>query len=126
RPAGRVGGLLAAALLEQQMVAVGGAGVQYAVLPVRRGGHQLFPDRDARLGQPLPSLIDVADAELPGQDVIWGAEPEPGPALDAELDRSAAERGKVRVLGALVGHVEAQPDIEVALGRKVGDEQDRD
>src|SRR5260370_33371237 len=113
---------LFAALFQQAVIPVRGTGVQHAVLPVRGRRHQFFPERDPGVDQPLPGLVDVGDAELPGQDLVWAATAEPGPALDAEFESSMSERCEIRVLGALVGNVEAQPDVEVTFGREIADE----
>src|SRR5438445_390593 len=70
----------------------------------------------------LPRRLDVGDAELPGQHLVRAAAVKPFAAFNAEFDRTVTERGEIRVLGALVGHVEAQPDVEVTFGRKIADE----
>src|SRR5215472_3015952 len=79
---------LAAALLKQQVVAVGRASVQDPVLPVPAGCHELFTAGHSRGLEQLLGLIQIADAELPGQHPIRAGRGEPLMPFDAELDRT--------------------------------------
>src|SRR6266567_2575839 len=120
------GARLVAAFLQQQVIAVRGAGVQDPVRPVLAGCHQLLAERNSGLLQPLARGRDVPDAELPGQHVIRSVAAESGLSLDAELDRAVAQREEMWVLGPLVGDVEAQADVEVTFGLKVAHKQNGD
>src|SRR5271166_5848731 len=110
---------LRAALLKQQVVPVRRPRVQDPVLPLLARRHELLPVRNACVVEQLLGLIEVADAELPGQYPVGTSRGEALVPLDAEFDRSVAEREEVRVLGAFIGHPKPEAEVEIPFGSQV-------
>src|SRR5215469_363841 len=124
RPAA-IAGLLLAAFLKEQVIAVGSPGVQYAIAPVRARRHQFFAVPDTGLGQSFLCKLQIAHAELPGENLVRTRGREIFPPLDAELHLAVTKRQEVWILRTFVSDLETEAHVEVALGLQVTDEQDR-
>src|SRR6266702_2897459 len=118
--------VLAADLLEQQVVPVGRPGVQDAVLPVGARPHQLFAVWHPGGLEHLLRLLQITHAELPSQHAVGPGGRESLVPLDTELNRAVAKREAVGVLGALVGHAEPEAEVEIPFSAKIADEENRD
>src|SRR5215469_10205886 len=88
----RSGALLLAAFLEEQVIAIRSPGVQDPVLPVRARRHQFLAVADAGLGEPLLGQLEIANAELPGQNLVRPGRRELLPPLDAKFDLAVTKR----------------------------------